>query len=99
MTKSQSHILCTHPATKAARAACRKTRQRVSQNLRTEIQAAVDLYFTDQTVEVADIVVTLDGLSMHANSPSLTAAVRGYWDETLEIEEVIGLAQRAVGEV
>lgn len=98
MTKNFSHIACIHPATKAGRAACRKERAAQTIALRADIQAVIDSYY-DNSGEIEEIAAKIDRLSQGAGSESLTAAARGYYDGTLEIEDIICMAQQGIWEV
>jgi hypothetical protein len=75
-----SHRNCTHPATKAGRAKCRKDRAARAEVIANEIAALRASYF-DNTADAEEIIYAL-----HAIDPALT---QGYYDGTLDIEEII----------
>lgn len=53
MTKTMNHSNCTHPATKAGRAKCRRARASRECQRRLDIQALRDAYYTgDEDAEV-----------------------------------------------
>ena len=71
------------------RAKCRKIRSQAA----ADVQAAVNSYFADHSTSVEEIVTVLDQISQYAQSPKLTAALQGYFEETLDVEEFICAAQ------
>lgn len=74
MTKTMNHSNCDHPATKAARAACRKARraQEASQiDAREEIRAA---YFAGVDIDMLLGMIAMAGIDV---------------DEDADIEEII----------
>jgi len=98
MSQNQSHVLCEHDNTKAARAKCRKARKAHSESMRQGIQEIVDSYFTN-VGSCEEIGVQLSRLASGSSSESLKAAARGYYEEDLDMEDIIALAQKAVWEV
>ena len=95
---SKSHILCEHESTKAARAKCRAQRKAHSQSMREGLQEIIDSYFTN-VGSCEEIGAQLSRLSKSSDSESLRAAASGYYEEDMDMEDVIALAQKAVWEV
>jgi hypothetical protein len=85
-TTRTSHTDCTHPATKAARALCRKMRAAQESSARLQARALVDSYY-DGSGDIEEIMGGLHRLGV--------GAVKGYYDGTLDIEEVMAEALRA----
>jgi hypothetical protein len=76
------HRDCTHPATKAARAACRKARAAQVVSLTATIDALIDDY--NAGVDIEEIA---------AQAPRDIA--QGYYDGSLDIEEFIAALRDA----
>jgi len=98
MSASQSHILCQHPATKSARAKCRAERKARSADYRETLSVILNSYY-DNTGEVEEIAAQLDRLACETRSPKLLEAARGYYDESLALEDVLVLAHAAMNEI
>jgi hypothetical protein len=67
MTTTMNHSNCAHPATKAARAKCRKDRAAHAEGIASEIAALVASYF-DNSADGEEIIYAL-----HAIDPAITA--------------------------
>jgi hypothetical protein len=83
MTKTMNHTNCTHPATKAGRAKCRRDAAKAAAEYRATLTALVDSYY-DNTADIEEVIAGL-----HRLNPELT---KHYYDETLDAEEVIARA-------
>jgi len=79
-----SHTDCPHPATKAARAKCRKVRAAHEAEVASLREAIIRSYY-DNTADVEDIIAGL-----RAIDPDLT---EGYYDGDLDIEDIIARAK------
>lgn len=88
------HTNCLHPATKAARAACRKARAVATAAHRDELDTIIATYY-DNSEGAEDIANALHALGVKANCAQLIAAAQGYYDSSLEIEEMIYQATTA----
>lgn len=79
MTKTMNHSNCTHPATKAGRAKCRRDRAQAQQELAIALADIKARYFAGDDAE--ELIYAL-----RAIDPALTI---GYYDGTMDIEEII----------
>jgi hypothetical protein len=75
-----SHRNCTHPATKAGRAKCRRDRAAQAEVTANEVAALRASYY-DNTADGEEIIYALRNID-----PTLT---EGYYDGSLDIEEII----------
>lgn len=80
MTKTMNHTNCTHPATKAGRAACRRAQAARDIAIANEIAALVASYY-DNSADIEDIMAGLNRID-----PELTA---DYYHGDAEVEEII----------
>lgn len=80
-TTRTSHTDCFHPATKAARALCRKMTAAREAERRLTVKALVDSYY-DGSGEVEEIMAGLNRFGLAG----------GYYDGTLDIEEIVARA-------
>lgn len=80
MTKTMTHTACTHPATKAGRAKCRRDRAAHARVIADQITALRASYY-DNTRDAEEIIADL-----RAIDPDLT---QGYYDGTLDLEDII----------
>lgn len=92
---STPHTNCSHPATKAARAKCRKERAVAQGSNRALLEATLISYY-DNSGDIEEIMGTINLLATRTGDAHLTAASRGYYGNDLEIEEVIGIAAQAL---
>lgn len=94
MTKSTSHENCYHAKTKSARATCRRQALAAANKNRTDAQKILDDYYsnTSDNEEFAYSVVALASRTQH---PLLLEASAGYYDNSLELEEMANLVYRA----
>ncbi len=79
MTKTMNHTACTHPATKAGRAACRKARAKHEAEVATLRQAIIDSYYGAGEAEGEEVIYALQAID-----PDL--------DYDLDIEEIVARA-------
>lgn len=79
-----THTNCTHPVTKAGRAACRKARNARAADLAAQVEALIDAYDANEgdAEEIA--------LGLAALLPEVHTA---YYDLSLDMEEVIATAR------
>lgn len=84
---STPHTSCTHPATKAARATCRKARAALAATIAREVEALVASYY-DCTADAEDIMGGLNRLD-----PRIT---EGYYNGDLDIETIIASARNYI---
>lgn len=84
MTKTMNHTNCTHPATRAGRAACRKDRAAQVASLKLEALALIDSYY-DNSGDYEEIIHAL----MRILPAELTTA---YFDTDADADELISLA-------
>lgn len=98
MTKTRSHANCDHPATKAGRAKCRKARALVAQGFIAELDALIHSYY-DNSASAEEIGAEITSLAYATQAPSLMIAKEGFYNNTLEVEEMINLAREARGEI
>jgi hypothetical protein len=91
---STPHTNCTHPATKAARAACRRQRAAASTANR-EALAAILTSFYDNSGDSEEIAAKIDLLAARTGDEALRTAARGYYDGSLTIEEMIYTAAQS----
>lgn len=75
MTKTMTHTECTHPATKAGRAACRRARKAQEASQAHEVQALRASYY-DGTADAEEIIGSLRALGID-------------FDEDADLEEII----------
>ena len=75
MTKTMTHTECTHPATKAGRAACRRARKAQEASRAFEVQALRASYY-EGTADAEAIIASLRALGID-------------FDENADLEEVI----------
>jgi len=80
------HASCSHPATKAARAKCRKNRAARAAELATQVDELITSYY-DGSGDAEEIAMTLAGIFPEVH--------KAYYDLSLDMEEVIALARRA----
>jgi hypothetical protein len=83
-----SHRDCTHPATKAGRALCRKITEQIAKNnelITTSRREALVRSYYDNTGDAEEIIAGL-----HAIDPELTEA---YYHGDATIEEIIASAR------
>lgn len=85
---STPHTHCLHPATSAARAKCRKDRAARTAAHRDELDTIIATYY-DNSVGAEDIANALHVLGVKANCRELIDCSQGYYDSSLEIEEMI----------
>ena len=78
-----AHANCTHPATKAARAACRKTRKNIATSNVARVAEIVATYY-DNSKDVEDIMDEL-----HRVDPQIT---KPYYHGDAEVEDIIAAA-------
>lgn len=93
--KSTPHTNCTHPTTSAARAKCRKDRAARQDGYKTQLEEVLMSYW-DNSTELEEIVGRLSHLASMTQNPILLAAVTGYYDSSLDAEEVITEARKAI---
>jgi len=79
MTKTMNHTDCHHPATKAARAKCRRDRAKAATETAIALADIKARYFAGDDGE--ELIYAL-----RAIDPALTI---GYYDGTMTIEEII----------
>lgn len=89
MTKTMNHSHCPHPATKAARAACRKERAARATALRVEVAGIIDSYYDGADWD--SVIYPLMNIF-----PEVRAA---YFDTDDEPDELIGLARNLNNEL
>lgn len=94
MTTNASHALCLHPATKAARAACRKVRASHIAAWTAERDRILTSYFTN-VGSCEELGAEIDRLGRDSGNDDIKAAARGYYEEDLDMEEIIALVNRA----
>jgi hypothetical protein len=82
-----SHRNCTHPATKTARAACRKARAAHAATIAREVDELITSYY-DNTRDGEEIIAGLRGID-----PAIT---EGYYNGDLDIEEIIAGASNYI---
>jgi len=85
MTKTMNHTDCTHPATKAARAKCRKDRAAHALALATQVDELITSYY-DGSGDAEEIAMSLAHIFPEVH--------KAYYDLSLDMEEVIALARR-----
>jgi hypothetical protein len=85
MTKTMNHTNCAHPATKAARAKCRKVRAAQDAAHAAEVAALVESYFHGDG-DPEEIIYGLCALL-----PEVKAA---YYGTDADIEELVAIANR-----
>lgn len=92
---STPHTHCLHPATKAARAACRKIR---AANHKTALITLNDILksYYDNSTALEVIVGDIRTLAAKTGDAHLLAASTGYYDNSLDAEEVIAEAAEAL---
>jgi hypothetical protein len=103
-TTRTSHTDCDHPATKAARAKCRKARteaapvisEPTAQATRYDYRAAIEAYYQGEA-EVEEIMADLRRIAADTNDAHLKAQVDSYYEGTAEVEEIMAAALRGVG--
>jgi hypothetical protein len=103
-TTRTSHTDCTHPATKADRAKCRKARaaqapviaEPTNRDLKFALREAIDSYYQGDA-EIEEIMASLRRIASESGDADLKAAVDSYYDGTAEVEEIMGAALRGVG--
>src|SRR5690349_7535920 len=103
-TTRTSHTDCTHPATKADRAKCRKARQAqasvlaepIVRDARFDYREVIEGYYQG-TMEVEEIMAILHRIATDTEDNDLKATVASYYDGTTEVEEIMGAALRGVG--
>lgn len=88
------HTHCLHPATSTARAKCRKNRAANTAAHRDELDAIIATYY-DNLVDAEDIANALHALGVKAHCTALIDCAQGYYDSSLEIEEMIYTATTA----
>jgi hypothetical protein len=99
MSQNQSHVMCQHESTKAARAKCRAERKKTQNVLRDRVEGIVTSYY-DNSADAEEIGAAIYELSFIATqSESLAAAREGYYNLELSLEDIIALVQQAVWEV
>jgi hypothetical protein len=81
MTSTMNHTDCTHPATKAGRAKCRRDRAAQAKVIADEITSLRASYY-DNTRDGEEIIAAL-----HRIDPALTRNF--YWGGDATIEEII----------
>lgn len=81
---STPHTDCPHPATKAARTACRKARAARAASRAAEVNALVASYY-DNSGDAEEIIFALGAID--------PALIKGYYDNSLDIEEIIANAR------
>jgi hypothetical protein len=93
MTKTTSHANCNHPATKSARATCRRQGVVAQTTVKDKIQKIADDYYssTSETEEFAYAVV-----AVRTHHPKLEEAAAGYYSGDLEIEQMAALVLDAL---
>jgi hypothetical protein len=84
MTKTMNHSNCTHPATKGARAACRKARAAHTSELAAEVESLIGSYF-DGSGDAEVIMVSLAHIFPEVHE--------AYYNLDLDTEEVIAIAR------
>lgn len=84
MTSTMNHSHCPHPATKAARAKCRKARASRDAQVAAEVASLITAY--DKGADLDEVIHDLALLV-----PAVADAY--YGDTDLEVEEIIALAR------
>lgn len=82
MTKTMNHTNCTHPATKAGRAKCRKDRAARIATLRNEADTLIVSYYNG--AEFDSVIYRLMDIFPEVKE--------GYFENDLDAEELIALA-------
>jgi hypothetical protein len=82
--KTTAHANCSHAATKADRAKCRRQKAAYAASNRAAVCDLVASYYGN-TADAEEIIFAL-----HEIDPSLTV---GYFDNTLDVEEIIANAR------
>jgi hypothetical protein len=83
--KTTAHANCSHAATKADRAKCRRQKAAYAASVRETLTEIIASYY-GCSAEVEEIMGAL-----HKIDPALTAS---YYDNTGEVEEIIAAAAR-----
>lgn len=84
--KTTAHANCFHAATKTERAKCRRTAAKYATTARATVVEIVADYYGNGALEIEEIMGAL-----HKIDSKLT---EGYYDNTMDVEEIIARAAR-----
>jgi hypothetical protein len=92
------HTDCLHPSTSAARAKCRKDRAARKIQTHDAIWAILNSFY-GSVGSCEEIGAAINDLAAKTQIASLNAAAMGYYDDSLDMDEVIGLVHQALTEI
>jgi hypothetical protein len=85
-----SHENCYHPKTKSARAACRRAVEAYRADSRKTAQELIDGYYSD-SLDSDSFAYAVIALADRTQNPKLIEAKTGYYNNSLEIEDMANL--------
>src|SRR5580698_1926578 len=83
---STPHTNCSHSATKADRAKCRKDRAAAHLRNISTLEAILNSYYDDST-DLETIIGEISRLAATTSNTDLLDSVNGYYDSSLDAEE------------